>query len=140
MKETKVEPSPSSYHGILLSIARSKGLSETKTFLRDVLVRNGSLNRVSSLLAVKLLIPEVGEGASSLSDLRDKFKLLGEAGEIPREKILSVMRSLRVAELEEQRKPSRGLQQDVITDRRKQAWTNFMEELLGYVDAQDDNR
>jgi hypothetical protein len=140
MKEKGVEPSPAVHHGVLLSTARSKGMRETITFLRDLLTRNGSLNRDCSLLAVKLLIPEVEDGASSLSDLRDKFKLLGEAGQISREKSLSVVRSLRVAELEEQRKPGHALKQDVISDRRKEAWTNFLKNLLEYVDATDDDR
>jgi len=137
LKDSGIIPSPIANHGALISTHRLGGRPKTRAFLEDLLSEGGELNHYSSVLAVKIMLPEVvDQGVKTIYELRNELRKIKEKGETPIGKAsLNLVRSLRVAELEEERQAGRGLKMSEIEKRRKVAWRGVLEVLLESVKA-----
>lgn len=135
MKEFGVVPSPVACYGILLAAFRRGGRSEAKTYLEGFGASGAQLHGDGALLALRTMLPEIGEGEVTLADVRDHLRAVNDKDEVIQNKTLNLVRSLRVAELEEQRQVSVGLKMDVLLNRRRVAWQNVLKDLIVYVDA-----
>lgn len=134
MKETRIVPSPTTCHGILLATFKTGGKSATKDLLEDFLFLGAQLNQASVLLAMKILAPpEDTEGSESLASARDNLRKISKQDPILQPVSLNLMRSLRKCEIEEERQPSGGLTEHTIQEGRRKAWRSVLRHLLEYA-------
>ena len=120
-------PSPAASHGILLSAFNRGGVSEARSTIEELRTCGGVLDRETSVLALKLLVPNIG--STSPESIRRKLCELSRD-----DKIVDLLRALSVAEIEDKRKPSQGLTERELVSRRQKAWGSVMDNLLLYMD------
>jgi pentatricopeptide repeat protein len=135
MQKSEVTPSPAACHGILLAASRRGGRSEAKTCLEGFAASGAQLHGDGALLAVKTMLPTVGDALVTMSSIRDHLRECSKKDVVLQPESLNLVRSLRVAELEEERQPSLGLSMGVLENRRKVAWQNVLKDVIVYANA-----
>lgn len=120
-------PSPAASHGILLSAYNRGGVSEARATLKELRACGGILDRETSVLALKLLVPKIG--STTPESIQRKLRELNR-----NDKMVDLLRALSVAEIEDKRLPSQGLTERDITSRRQTAWNRVMDNLFLYMD------
>ena len=132
MKDSGLTPSPPTYYGLLLASFEQGGQSQTRDLVEELVASNAEVNQKGCTLAIKILLAEV-EKCQTTADLRKTLRELGELHPLIREAALNLNRSLRKAELEEERQPTKAVSQQDIKGRRIEAWQRVLENLLQFV-------
>jgi pentatricopeptide repeat protein len=134
MKNAGVSPDPASFHGLLLASFRLGGSSRVKKFVEELLESNSTVTQESCELVLKILIPALQKNETTVTT-RVQLRVMGEEDPSMSTACLNLSRSLRTAELEQSRKPSKILTDKAIVQRRKEAWLNVLRHALECAEA-----
>jgi len=140
MKDACVNPLPTSNDSFVLAAENVGGRQQVLEVLEQMIVTAGAfMTKEGYLHAVKVVIPELQESLEdvvSLEGTRRKLRELAEGEEKPastRAMIMNLVRSLRDAEVEESREPSRCMQGEQLQQRRDRAWREVLKDLIEYI-------
>ena len=128
-------PSASSCHGILLAGYRQgRTADESKALLDDLLAAGAQFNRDVALLSIKILLPHWCRGGKTVSDIRSKLRSnLPQDDEVVKGAIVQLIRSLRIAEMEEER----GLPSTSLMKAGSETWTAVVKDVLHVMDVEN---
>jgi pentatricopeptide repeat protein len=132
MKQSEVTPGPSTIQGLLLASHRLGGQIQVQALLNDLLASKVKMDRATFQLAMKMLVPGISR---TTRDVRQAIRSIGE--EIPelRTVSLDLIKSMRIAEVEQQRKTTAGLSGEDVQQRREESWRLAMGSLIHYANT-----
>ena len=134
MKASGVTFNSRTVHGLMLAYLGRGGTKSVAPFLRDLLSTEPPIDQRTFLLAVRVVLPKVG--TSSIDEFRATIRKMGEEDPSLRNASLKLIRSARVAEMEE-RKLGRQNPPNVGVRARSEAdgfWRTALTELLDFAD------
>lgn len=141
MQKTQVQPSPAACHGILLASLRRGGRLEAKLCLEALRAAGAPLRGEGMILAFKAMLRDSGkinESIGTISGIRNYLRATVESDpSIKTSSCVELIRTLRIAELEDQREETRGLSMQAILSRQDVAWQGVFQSLIAYFDAVD---
>jgi hypothetical protein len=145
-EEMDVTPGPQTIRGLLIAHHESGGRPAVLTMLDSLLSSSSSsssgharMDEGAFRLASKILFQEVGD---SLEDFRQHVREIGERDATLRQASLSLVRSVRVAEIESGRLPTPHQKEEDMARVRDAAWTTATLHLLDLAratSAKEDN-
>lgn len=129
MESLGVPLDSSTVQGFLLASYRSGGKGSVISTIEDLLRADTAMGAPSFDLALKMLAPK---DVVESTDRRQTLRAMGE--EIPtlRSSTLNLIRSIRIAEVEDRRNPNPNLEMDDIAARRSKAWKDATSLLLAF--------
>jgi hypothetical protein len=137
MKASNVAPSSAVCQGVFLAHWRLNGMSGAKSCLVDFLDLKAPVQIDFVLLALSTLIPELDGKTVNLDFMRRYLRSMSETDSKIRVESLNLVRSLRTAELEEQRTETPALSMDAILARRKDASLTLLRHVVAYIEVVD---
>jgi hypothetical protein len=137
MKAAQLAPSPAVCQGVFLAYWTLNGMSGAKSCLLDFLDLQVPVQIDFVLLALSTLIPELSGQAVNLDFVRRYLRSISETDSRIRVESLNLVRSLRTAELEEQRTEPPALSTDAILARRKDASLTLLRHVVAYIEVVD---
>ena len=138
MKEAGVAPGPSSCHGILVSACKRGGWLEAKSCLEDFAANEAPLEGDGVLLALKTILCLDGNRNVTIESIRLALRAASDSGGYCAAEGLNLIRSLTVADREQQRPAVDGAKLDVQLNRQRAAWKNVIRDILLYVNKAKD--
>jgi hypothetical protein len=136
MKLSQVVPSPAACHGILLAHARRGGRVDVQTCLEDFISLGAQLRIDGLLFALSMLVPEMElKERVDMESVRHYLRSICEKDMTLKRNGLNLMRSLRIAELEEQRTETPGLSESAIATRRKEALDVVLRDVVAFANT-----
>jgi pentatricopeptide repeat protein len=132
MKQSAIEPDPSTVQGVILASYRMGGKEHVQFFLKEMLSSKARLDKGTFELAAKILLPVV---KGNTSDVRKKLREICDQTPSLRSVSLDLMRSIRIAEVEQERQASEVLRIEEIQQKREESWHCAMIHLIDYVQA-----
>ena len=132
MRLSKVTPGPSTIQGLLLASHRIGGKIQVQALLKDLWASKAQMDRVTFQLAMKMLVPGINR---TTSDVRQAIRSIGEERPELRTVSLDLIKSMRIAEVEQQRKTTAGLSDEDVQQRRKESWHLAMGSLIEFANT-----
>jgi pentatricopeptide repeat protein len=130
MKSSQVAVDSSTVQGLLLAAYRSGGQEAVVSMVEEFIDSNTQMGAPSFDLVMKLLAPkEVTES----NDRRQTLRSIGERYPAVKASTLNLMRAIRIAEVEDSRKPNPNSDSSDIQLRRSQAWKDATSYLLDFA-------
>ena len=131
MKCEGVPPSSSTLQGLLIAAYRSGGRSKVITTLKELLSSRAKMDRITFELVANMLLPELG---GSTEEMRKKLRKFGEQRHWLRPASMHLARSIRIAEVEQQR-PVPDNRERELSEKVADSWNLVMHHLIEYVDV-----
>jgi pentatricopeptide repeat protein len=135
MKSARLSPSPAVCQGVFLAYWKLNGMSGAKSCLLDFLDVEVPVQIDFVLLALSTLIPELKGKPVNLDFVRRYLRSVSETDSRLRVESLNLVRSLRTAELEEQRTETPALSMDAILARRKDTSLTLLRHVVAYLEV-----
>jgi len=102
--------------------------------LEEALGSRMAMNYGCCALSLQILLGDVLK-TKSIEQARQQLRKIGEKNQELKKTSLNLSRSLRAAEVEEKRQPTKGLKQTEIASRRDRAWNNALQHLVDFARA-----
>jgi pentatricopeptide repeat protein len=134
MRQSEVTPGPSTIQGLLLASHRIGGKIQVQAFLKDLLASKAKMDRATFQLAMKMLVSGINR---TTRDVRQAIRSIGEVTPELRTVSLDLIKSMRIAEVEQQRKTTAGLSDADVQQRRDESWRLAMGSLIDYANIAD---
>lgn len=129
MKETHVNPDPTTFHGLLIAAHRLGGNAQVIGLLEEIQSSDASISIEGFLYLFKLFFPELKGTYRSIEELRLALRALGDNYVEKKDDVIDLLRALRKVQAEDARETSEALPEKELKKRREKAWS----ELLNYV-------
>lgn len=107
MQARQVPPNPQTIQGLLLAHRQRSGKDGAVKFVQSVVEKQVPIDEATFKLASKMLVPELTN--ENMDEFRKGIRAIGEEKPILREASLNVIRTARIAEVEDQKKASKSL-------------------------------
>ena len=155
-KEKKLALHASTSHAVIMSASRLDDASQkenVKSIIQDILETDSDINKETCVLALHVLIPELGiqlgtASATSLDDIRQRLRNMAiestptkKSSSPSQESALKIISCLRMAELEDER--CRLKKKDISSSssssssaRPHRAWATALASIVAYLDTQ----
>ena len=136
MKQSNIGSNSATGQALILASYGIGGKDRTEKCVQELLDAKVTMDRKCFELASKILISaDVGNGDTT--GLRESLRKVVDDVPHFRTVALDLIKSIRVAEVEEGRKPSKVLTVEQISQKREVAWRSAMECLARYVQAKN---
>jgi pentatricopeptide repeat protein len=132
MRQSKVTPGPSTIQGLLLASHRIGGKIQVQALLKDLWTAKAKMDRATFQLAMKMLVPGINR---KTGDVRQAIRSIGEERTELRTVSLDLIKSMRIAEVEQQRKTTSGLSGEDVQQRRDESWRLAMGSLIEFANT-----
>ena len=132
MLNAGVQPPPSSYSGLLLACFKTGGKTAVIEFLNGILKTEVKVAAETVLVSIQILLPEL-DGQQTFDDIRKQIRTMIDEQREPKELLLSLMRSIRVAELLENKKSE---SENIDPEPRIDSWRNVLFDLVRVVESE----
>jgi pentatricopeptide repeat protein len=139
MKESRVKANPTTFNGVLLASHQVGGSSQVHALAEELLSTSAALGQESCQLILDILIPEL-QRSDARVDTRKQLRLLVDQDPGMSQVYLNLHRALHTAETEQSRKPSNGLSNEDIAQRRDTAWRDVLRIILSCAQATEDQK
>ena len=139
MKESRVKANPTTFNGVLLASHQVGGSSQVRTLAGELLSTSAAMGQESCELILDILIPELQQSDPKV-DTRKQLRLLVDQDPGMSQVYLNLNRALHTAETEQSRKPSNGLSNEDISQRRDKAWRDVLRIILSCAQATEDQK
>lgn len=137
MQEQNMPVTPETVQGLVLAHKSKGSVSAVVSFLNTILDTNATIDERTFKLLVRLLLPEISSTTeSSTEDIRRQLRLLGEKNPSLRVAALKLIRSVRRAEVEQNRSYS-GVQD--TESRIDSAWHEVLVDIVDFVAESNDS-
>jgi pentatricopeptide repeat protein len=140
-KEAGLPWTPSCFQDFLLASFRVGKKQKALEAVEEALGSGMRMDCGCCVLSMQILLGDVLK-SKSIGQARQKLRELGEQNGDLKNASLNLSRSLRTAEVEEHREPTKGLKHHEILSRRDRAWTNavqYVVELTQAVEKHEDS-
>ena len=129
MRNLNIAPDKTTLQGLLIACRQIGDISRTQSLLRLLLESNTTMDKQSFDLCLKILMPKQVR-ASSLEQVRARLRAFGTQNSKFKQASINLGRSLRMAEVEDERQESDRLSKQDLKDRREKAWRDVLERTL----------
>lgn len=133
-KEAGLPWTPSSFQDVLLASYRLGKKQKALEAVEEALESGMKMDYGCCVLSMEVLLGDVLK-SKSIGQARQRLRELGEQNGDLKHASLNLSRSLRTAEVEEHREPTKGLKHDEILSRRDRAWTNAVQDVVEFTQA-----
>jgi pentatricopeptide repeat protein len=137
MKASGITPDASTAQGLLLASYGIGGKDQTQICLEDLLDAEVQMGHETFQLASKILLPKKSNGGSS--DVREALRDVADTVPHMRHVALDLIRSIRIAEVDQKRQPSKRQPTKMLHQKRNASWRQVMTYLIAYVKASKDH-
>lgn len=132
MSASGLSPNSATTQGVMIASFRLGGAEQARQTLEEALEAKVGIGGENCLLAIKLLMPDILEGNSSASvqSIQGYLRRIGDADELLRSACLNLLRSIRRADTEQRRLPTKRAPEEVLCRRREEAWHATLRDIL----------
>lgn len=132
MLNAGVEPAPSSYSGLLLACFKTGGKAAVIELLNGIMKTEAKVAGETVLVSIQMLLPEL-DGQQTFDDIRKQIRSMIDEQREPKDLLLSLMRSIRVAELLESKKSKSG---NLDSEATIGSWRTVLSDLIRVVESE----
>jgi pentatricopeptide repeat protein len=132
MKAQGIAINPQTIQGLVLAHNHKGGRSDVVSFLETLLGAKASIDESTFRLLVRVLLPQVD---GNTEDMRKRVREIGETNPELRDASLNLIRSVRVAEIEQNRPSPKNRPSSEINARIEEAWNSVLPHFLEFVHA-----
>jgi pentatricopeptide repeat protein len=136
MQEKEITANPQTIQGLALAYYRKEGRVGAMSFLEKLSVSKATVDETTFKLAVRLLLPEI-DASTSIDDIRKQIRELGESDPQLRDAAISLIRSVRVAHIEQNRPGGEKHPVERAQSRQDEAWKSVLRHLLKFLRSSD---
>lgn len=132
MKAEGLRPNSATTQGLLIASYRVGGVDRARSTMEETLATEVLVSRENCRLALKLLMPDILEGnkSASVTVIQGYLRSIGDSNEPLRSSCLNLLRSIRQADIEQNRLPTRNAPEEVLSRRREEAWKAALRDIL----------
>lgn len=131
-KEAGIPWTAASFKDVLLASYRLGNKEKALEVVEEGLESEMSMDYGCCVMSLQILLGDVLK-SSNIEQARQRLREIGEENHDLRNPSLNLIRSLRAAEVEEKREPTKGLKQDEIAARRDAAWNEALKHLVEFA-------
>ena len=132
MLNAGIEPSASSYSGLLLAYFKTGGKAAVVELLNGILKTDAKVAGDTVLVAIQILLPEL-DGEQTFHDIRQRIRSMIDEQREPKDLLLSLMRSIRVAELLEMKNVESA---NTDSEATIGSWRTVLSDLIKVVESE----
>ena len=138
MIKENVKPNSATTQGLLIAAYRIGGRERVQEMVGDLLANDVVISQENCQLAMKIMVPDVIKGTESkITEIQNHLRDLGTKNELLKSASFNLLRSIRQAEIEQNRKPSKQVPLDNILRRREEAWEGALKDVLELAQTQN---
>jgi pentatricopeptide repeat protein len=132
MKAQGIAINSQTIQGLVLAHNHKGGRPDVVSFLETLLGSKASIDESTFRLLVRVLLPQVD---GNTEDMRKRVREIGETKPELRDASLNLIRSVRVAEIEQNRPSPKNRPSSEINPRIEEAWNSVLPHFLEFVHA-----
>ena len=130
MREAGISPDPSTFHGVLIASMRSGGKSVVLSVVEDAVKNGMKINRECIDLIMRGLLSDLNLRANAIPATRETLRALLDERDGLQNEYLDLIRTLRIAELEDSREASYLIRAEQIKVKQECAWQAVLNSLV----------
>lgn len=130
MIEEGISPNPQTTQGLALATFKTNGKTGVLSLLETLLAEDVTIDETTFLLVARMLLPNA---SGSTDDLRKMLRELGESNETLKTYALELTRSLRTAQVEQNRKATIKHRKTGMNSKEKESWRSALGHLLNLI-------